>query len=108
MSGLSPDGEAAGLRIAERNLVLWEAGSGERLADLGSHSESVVDVAFSPDGRLLAAAILTDGASTMEIWEVASGELLAQLEGESLAFSPDGTNLASIVFNSVRLWGVAP
>ena len=104
----SPDGTLLASGSQSGNLVLWEAGSGERLAILGAHNASVVDVAFSPDGRLLAAAILTDGASTVEIWEVASEELLAQLEGESLAFSPDGTNLASTVFNSVRLWGVSP
>ena len=50
---------------------------------------------------------------TIRLWDVNKGELLRVLEGHtnrvsSVAFSPDGTTLASGSFdNTIRLWDVA-
>jgi WD40 repeat protein len=66
-------------------------------------------VAFAPDGRLLATA-RNDG--TVELWNVATGGLLARLDGRTnclggVAFSPDGLTLAAIGNDTdVRLWVV--
>jgi hypothetical protein len=79
-----------------------EAGSGKQLASLGSHSEPVVDLAFCRICKLLAAAILTGGGKHSRNLGPGLEELLTRLDGENLAFSPDGTALASIVFGSVR------
>ena len=67
---------------------------------LTGHTESVYDVAFSPDGRLLATAS-EDG--TAGVWNPATGDCLHTLTGHTglflsvkrVAFSPDGRLLAT-------------
>ena len=89
-------------------LKLWDLDRREPVA-LPS-KVSVRDLAFSPDGEVLAAAH-EDG--TITIWEVATRRLLGTLEGHSgwvltIAFSPDGRTLASGGWDtSVRLWNLA-
>jgi len=64
---------------------------------LSGHSGEVLEIAFSPDGSLLASAS-TD--NSVKVWNTADGSLLYTLEGHtdtvlSLAFSPDGALLLS-------------
>ena len=61
------------------------------------HSDSVWQVAFSPDGRRLATSS-SDG--TVAVWDVATGSRLYSLTGhttdvQGLSFSPDGEILLS-------------
>jgi len=69
----------------------------------------VDDVAFSPDGKTLA---LASRSGNVQLWNVATGELLESVKGHSgavsaVAFSPDGRTLASGSFDqTVRLWNV--
>jgi WD40 repeat protein len=66
-------------------------------------------VAFSPDGRMLAACAV----GRVLLWDPASGQLIRTLTGytdtmSAVAFSPDGRMLASAGFNgTVRLWDPA-
>jgi WD40 repeat protein len=96
---------------------LWEATSGKKLHELRGHKEKtphhfpsmLYACAFSPDGKLLATG---DKVGHVVIWEVSSGKPQTTLEApimytwdprqrrhsiggiRSLAFSPDGTQLA--------------
>ena len=98
----------------EVTLQVWDAGSGE-VKSLPGAGPVVREVVFSPDGGTLAST-----GSDVQLWDVASGQLKANLKGHrlgarSLAFSPDGAVLASggrsrstsPVEASVLLWDVA-
>ncbi|MDV6030459.1 MAG: WD40 repeat domain-containing protein [Phycisphaera sp. RhM] len=73
-----------------------DSGAMEPTVLLG-HTDAVYDVAFSPDGTLLASGSYDN---TVKVWRVADAELVATLKGHTeqvfrLAFSADGTSLAS-------------
>ena len=59
------------------------------------HSSYIRDIAFSPDGEILATASPSD--STVKLWDIGTSSLLRTLRGytQGLAFSPDGNILAS-------------
>jgi WD40 repeat protein len=112
-AALSPDGEivaAAGrydwTNIGDKNVIrLWKADSGEPLRDFGGPDgpyRDTHDLAFSPDGKLLAIAaeISRGNEDDVDVCDIASGEVLAELrleEGQSgvaaMAFSPDSKSL---------------
>jgi dipeptidyl aminopeptidase/acylaminoacyl peptidase len=95
-------------------LLAWE-GSAAPLR-LGGHKGAVSAVAFSPDGKRLAAAGLEDGIGSL--WDVSGlgkssrGEpsLLHALPCPplmcDLAFSPDGRRLAGVSRDLVKMWDV--
>ena len=74
-----------------------------------SYSDSVLSVAFSPDGQTLASG---SGDNTIKLWNVNTGNLLQTLEGHSdwvisVAYSPDGQTLASgsaSSDNTIKIW----
>ncbi len=89
-------------------IFLWDASSGEQSGVL-AYPESITRLAFSPDGRLIAAA----SGSTLTLWDTVDMQLLAELDGHadritSLAFSPDGTSIATASADgTLALWQVA-
>ncbi|MDJ0730018.1 MAG: TIR domain-containing protein [Crocosphaera sp.] len=89
-----------------RGQVVIRDNQEESLTRLSAKS-GVHDLAFSPDGRLLALA-LSDGLG--QVWRWQTGEKISQLEGHenrvnAITFSPDGQQLATASEDtSVRLW----
>jgi WD40 repeat protein len=115
----SPDGRtiatAGGQGVDGRtpiqpDVVLWEAATGKERLHLAMSEGQLVQVAFSPDGRLLAAAGL---AGTIHLWDTWTGKEAGRFTGHrgwmsSLAFAPDGKALASGGADStVLIWDVA-
>lgn len=99
---MSPDSQL--FVTAGNGLQLWKAESAEHLRTFLGSQGNLSTVAFSPDGKLLAAG----GADMMVyVWDVESGELLNTWEGHSnwvngLAFHPRGEQLATVSGHSSR------
>ncbi|MFB3785688.1 MAG: hypothetical protein ACE15F_04890 [bacterium] len=67
-------------------------------------SRWIVCLAWSPDGRILAAG---SADHAIRLWDTGSGELIRTLEGRvfSLAWSPDSQTLASVSSGDhIRIW----
>ncbi|MBY0523973.1 MAG: serine/threonine protein kinase [Gemmataceae bacterium] len=86
---------------------LWEISSGTP-APVQGHTHQIKAVAFSPDARTLA----TGGqAGSVKLWDMANGTVAFTLSTgagpvDGVAFSPDGTTVASVGRQDklVRLW----
>jgi WD40 repeat protein/serine/threonine protein kinase len=94
---VSTDGKLA-VPVADK-VLLFDACTGKLLRTLTGHPGRVYDVAFSPDGKRLAAGNWAE-AGTVKVWDVGTGEEKLNLAGHTgnvnhLAWSRDGKRLAS-------------
>jgi WD40 repeat protein len=108
----SPDGSvlAAGSSGFEHDYAvrLWDPATGEILRTLEGHANDVKDLAFSPDGRLLATC---DWDGVTILWDASSGQVLTSLKQEwgvqTVAFSPGGERLVTGGSDgAIWIWGV--
>lgn len=98
--GFSPDGRFAFKAInrpfakpPSLTAEMWDVGTWHKAADLSGHSGEIRDIAFSPDGRLVATA-----GGEVRIWEMGTGKSVAVLNDPSwrVVFSPDGKWLGTL------------
>jgi WD40 repeat protein len=90
---------------------LWNAETGREVLTLKGLTGGVTNIAYSPDGKRLAAACAEEPA--VVVWDAVTGEKVHTLKGHtaaflgvlSVAFSPDGKHLASASDDqTVRVW----
>ena len=131
-SAVSPDGktlvaayypgEAFLATVFPLAVRLWDLETGKELHVLSGHCNEVLDMAFSPDGRLLATAgteyqdDFNQGKRNHQVfvWKVATGTRLTALPDGlpisacCIAFSPDGRSLATATPEGlIQIWETA-
>jgi WD40 repeat protein len=80
---------------------LWDARTGRLIRRLGDPAEQVMAVAFSSDGRLIAAAGAgASGSGAIRVWNSATGAPVwsaddRAAEALAIVFAPDGSSLAA-------------
>jgi WD40 repeat protein len=129
VSGLafSPDGKHLATGSTKRTAHVWNLTDRKMVHTFKGYPAQVGSVAFSPDGKRLAVGGLSSinmaningvpiyrtYGSDLKIWSLETGKELCRLKGHawgisSLAFSPDGTLLATAgVGRAARVWDLA-
>jgi serine/threonine protein kinase/WD40 repeat protein len=112
----SPDNLLLAAGYEDGKVRIWSLWDGKTLAVLSSDRLDILSLAFSPDARLsndkasmngrLAAG---DSGATVTIWNLANQQTSAQYRGSNyavnaVAFSPDGSMLASSGRVIAKLW----
>jgi WD40 repeat protein len=112
---VSPDNRLLATADAKApNIFVYDLTTGREIKRFALASQgNVFQLAFSPDGRRLAAAgspRRNGGIGTIKVWDVTDGRLLRSLESPktvlwSVAFSPDGRSVVTgDSYGSLSLW----
>jgi WD40 repeat protein/tRNA A-37 threonylcarbamoyl transferase component Bud32 len=89
------------------SIILFDLATGKEMRSFPIRTARILDLAFDPDGKLIALAC---GDGTVRLYEAASGEERAILRGhrqavQAVVFHPDGRRLASVSHDgSVKVW----
>jgi WD40 repeat protein len=124
--GWSPDGSRIASTANFRTVEVWDAATGDRVCIFQEHRDTVQALAWSPDGARIASA---DWDGAVLVWESTTARRVDTYDGHyfgnevysgqprpertrlrhlnwvwSVAWSPDGTRIASGGIRSVHLW----
>ena len=112
----SPDSKRLASTLWENTIKIWDVTTGDNVATLTGHLDSVNSVSFSPDGKLLA-SVSKD--CTIKLWDVAMDKAkithwaFTNPASKSLRsyvscvkFSPDGRTIASESQDGIELWDI--
>jgi WD40 repeat protein len=107
-----PDGKLLALG-QYKEVRLTDPANGKTVATLPGEAEQVRALAFSRDGRLLAAAGgLPARAGELKIWDVEARNEIRTIQGHTdciyaVAFAPDGKSLATSSYDKlIKLWDI--
>ncbi len=93
--------------LSRRSIKIWDTETWKVLRTLIGHKAPITDIAFSPDGKLLAAGY---NSGMIKLWDVQTETVSRTLTGHASAvgkvvFSPDGSLLAAASKDmTVKVW----
>jgi hypothetical protein len=106
----SPDGNRIAVIIpgdSGYSIKIWDAASGAEIRTLSGNGAVIRSVAYSPDGRRIAASV----ARNIKIWDAGTGQELRTVNGTQnffdAVYSPDGRRIAGMHGrrgNSVKIY----
>ncbi len=95
----APDGKTLLIGTGkDKEIQLWDLATYQKIGTLTAHKHAICELAFSPDGTLLASG---DTGGKIHLWDYPTRSHLTTYTGHegyvcALAFTPDGKTLASI------------
>jgi WD40 repeat protein len=112
ISSLSFAGSNSLLAVGRyQEVELINSSNGQSIGELTGHANQVRALAFSPDGKLLAAAGGNPAQfGEIKLWDIAERKELRTIRGHrdnifAIAFSPDGKMLATCSYDRmIKLW----
>jgi WD40 repeat protein/class 3 adenylate cyclase len=108
---VSPDGERVAMVSQDQTARVWNARTGQQELKIGLDTNGR-DVAFSPDGSMLAVAEADPGVSAIRLWNANTGEEIRTLVrpgpfANAVGFSPDGRFVAGgLGDGTLHVWAV--
>ncbi len=127
---LSPDGKMLASTYDDQTVRLWDVNTGQQIRTLteqirtpSGYRRMCRSVAFSPDGNMLVSG--GGHRNTVDLWDVNTGEQIrlltinahfeqkinsligtgwSTINGEDVAFSPDGNTIAITGPSAIHLW----
>ncbi len=103
----SPDGNLLVTGGCDRQIIVWDIVSRQKIYTLTGHSGRISSLAFSLDGKIL---ISGSWDKTIKLWKLNTGKEIATITGHndrvlSLAIAPDGKTLVSSSADGViKIW----
>ena len=89
-------------------IQIWEVATGKAIKSLVGHDSTIMQLAYSPDGKQL---MSSSADQTIKIWQIASGKETYSFQEDaaclSSVFSHDGHRIASgSEDRTVKLWAL--
>ena len=92
---LEPDGSLRDRGVQDSGIIdIRDGETGESVLSFEGHDGDVNDVAFSPDGSMLAS---TGDDGKLKVWDLSTGRLLASASGDGAVFGPSFSGDGSLV-----------
>lgn len=102
--GIRPEGKPSDAIVR-----VWDMETGSQLLTISGHTDTVLGLAWSPDGAYIAAGGVDQ---TIRIWDSRVGVqrfMFPSKDGivQGVAFSPDGTQLVGVAGITATIWNVS-
>ena len=111
----SPAGESLAVADEQSRVHIWDTATGSQRCVLPFKNAYIPELAFSPDGRILASLLRDEGVQLggrVQLWDAGTGKALHTVARDqkflqSVVFTSDGKTLATARGSEVRFWDVA-
>ena len=111
----SAAGQSLAVADEQSRVHIWDTATGRQRCVLPFKNAYIPELAFSPDGRILASLLRDEGVQLggrVQLWDAGTGKALHTLARDqtflrSVVFTSDGKTLATARGSEVRFWDVA-